>query len=113
MLFGLGLAGPARSRSHSRAERALRDLSAHRVVERLHHQQDDRAPRPPLIEQHLASARDAGRTSARVQRPRAGRRRRRSAVAAGHRVAALAVGDDLDVGVGVGMDARGDRDAVA
>ena len=84
-----------------------------RVVERLHHQQDDRAARAALRPDDLGEVCSGWRTiwpssfSGRVTRVPSPTSQR---VEQAHRVAGLAVGDGLDVGVGVGVDARGDRD---
>ena len=96
-----------------RPERAFAGAQRDRVVERLHHEDDDRAPRPVLGEQHLGeAARVQQRLGEQLQRARHARAvADEQRVEALHRVAGVAVGDGLDVGVRVGVDRGGDRDA--
>ena len=114
MNVGIGSLGVLFGLQPERAERALAGAQGDRVVERLHHQHDDRAPRPMLGEQHLREAlgvqQDLGEQLQGARQARAVADEQR--VEAVHRVAVVAVGDGLDVGVRVGVDRGGDRDAL-
>ena len=115
MLSGLGLQRILLGgQHHGAARQPALDLQPHRVVERLHHEQDDRAARGPL---------DPERAERLSRMPERGERevKRPGAAPAGgdHQLAqealavsARAVGDDLDMRVGVGVDARCDRNRV-
>ncbi len=111
MNVGLGRSGSCSVCSQNDAERPFARTQRDRVVERLHHEDDDRAPRPVLGEQHLCEAPGVAQDlPQQLQRPRharavAGQQR----VEQAHRVAAVAVGDGLDVRVRVGVDRGGDR----
>ena len=93
------------------AEPAAPRTQRDRVVERLHHQHDDRAlgpaARPAQARQADRVARRRAEQLERPREPRAVADQEREERA--HAVARVAVGDGLDVGVGIGVDARGDR----
>ena len=112
MYVGFGLSGSCSVWSRTPSpKRPVARAQPDRVVERLHHEQDQRARRPLAGEQRLAPL--ARVPEHLLDEPHRAREPRARADEDGeekaHRAAAAAVGDGLDMGVRVGVDRAGDR----
>ncbi len=112
-LLRVGRAVPLAGGEQALARTPRPPVGGQGVVQGLHHQADDRALGPAAVGQRPQQLhrvqRAAGREGHRPRRPRPHRHLQDGQQA--HRVGALAVADGLDVGVGVGVDGRGDGHA--